>query len=142
MSNIFVFQSMPEPAVIFGEATPILLAKAAGAIAGSLISIAYVLPRGRREAMLRFTVGLVSGFVFGSTAGIRIADTLGVLGRISVVEVTLMGATFASLGAWWGLGVLKRVAEHASPDKLTNGLAKSLRQANDEPSKAAKDKRA
>ena len=37
---------------IFGEVSPSLwFAKILGALAGSLVSIAYILPRGRREAI-------------------------------------------------------------------------------------------
>ncbi len=53
-------------------------AKGAGAVAGSAISLAYVLPRGRREAAMRFAVGLISGLVFGHTAGLKIATELGI----------------------------------------------------------------
>ena len=132
---------LPNPEIILGEATPaLLLAKAAGAIAGSFISIAYVLPRGRRDAMLRFSVGLVSGLVFGSTAGLKIADTLGVLGEISATEITLMGATLTSLCAWWGLGVLQRFVENIPVEKMHSGLLKSIRQANEQ-SRSKKDNR-
>ena len=115
--------SEPEPAL--------LLARAAGAVAGSLISLAYVLPRGRREAMLRLLVGVVSGIVFGSTAGIKIANTLGVLGKISGLEVTLIGAAFTSLTAWWALGVLQRLAEHTPTRELRAPLIRSIRRADE-----------
>lgn len=119
--------------IILADADPfILMAKAAGAVAGSLISIAYVLPRGRREATLRFTVGLVSGLVFGSTAGIKIAHILGVLGEVSAIEITLMGATITSVCAWWGLGVLQRMAEQMPNNKKRGSLLQSIKQANDE----------
>ena len=119
------------PSIVFGEPTPaLLLSKAIGAIAGSLISLAYVLPRGRREAMLRLSVGVVSGLVFGSTAGIKIADAFGLLGRISGVEVTLMGATFTSLSAWWALGVLQRLAERNSLDALGESIVTSMKAAD------------
>lgn len=88
------------------------IAKLMGAVSGSLISIAYVLPRGRREAFLRFSVGLVTGLIFGGPAGIKAADFLGLLGLVSPTEVALMGASIASLCAWWALGVLQRTAEH------------------------------
>ncbi len=53
--------------------------KGFGALAGSAISIAYMLPKGRREAALRLCVGLVTGLVFGTTAGMKIAIALDVI---------------------------------------------------------------
>ena len=101
---------------VFEEATPaILAAKVLGALVGSLISIAYILPRGRREAALRLSVGMATGLVFGGTAGVKLADTLGLLGKVSAFEITLVGAAFASLSAWWGLGALRRLSEHWPP---------------------------
>ena len=47
-------------------------AKGAGAVAGSAISLAYILPQGRREAAVRFAVGVVCGLVFGGTAGLML----------------------------------------------------------------------
>lgn len=104
--------ALPNPALVLGEATPaLLLAKLLGALAGSLISIAYILPRGRREAFSRMCVGLVTGLIFGGTAGVKTADLLGLLGKVPAFEIALMGAALASLCAWWGLGVLQRLAE-------------------------------
>lgn len=88
-----------------------LIAKTAGAVCGSAISLAYVLPRGRREAALRFATGLVAGMVFGTPAGLKIADILGLDAMLSPVEIALTGAAAASLCAWWALGVLARFAE-------------------------------
>ena len=93
----------------------LLLGKTVGAIAGSAISIAYVLPAGRREAFIRFCVGLTVGLVFGTAVGLKLADLLGVADRISVFEITLSGAAFASLSAWWGLGMLKRLISTVKP---------------------------
>ena len=87
------------------------LAKLLGAVAGSAISIVYVLPRGRREAFIRFFVGLGVGLVFGSATGLALADYLGVTDRLSPFEITLSGSTAASLCAWWGLGALARLAQ-------------------------------
>lgn len=84
------------------------LAKLAGAVAGSAISLAYILPTDRREAAVRFAVGLVCGLVFGGTAGLKIATELGIAQTIGSGETALMGAAAASLCAWWGLGLLKR----------------------------------
>ncbi|WP_457935811.1 DUF6107 family protein [Mesorhizobium sp. 10J20-29] len=85
------------------------LAKGAGAVAGSAISLAYILPRGRREAAARFAVGVVSGLVFGGTAGLKIAVELDLEGLIGQTETMLMGSAAASLCAWWALGALMRV---------------------------------
>ena len=86
-------------------------AKGAGAVAGSAISLAYILPRGRREAAARFAVGVVCGLVFGGTAGLKIADTLAVTPELGPTELMLMGAGAASLCAWWALGFVMRVLE-------------------------------
>ena len=87
-------------------------AKSAGAVAGSAVSLAYMLPRGRREAALRFAVGVVCGLVFGGTAGLKIADELEISNAIGTYELLLMGSAAASLSAWWALGFLMRAFEH------------------------------
>lgn len=86
-------------------------AKGAGAIAGSAISLAYVLPRGRREAAMRFAVGLVSGLIFGQTVGLKVASELGIRELIGTSETLLMGSAAASFCAWWALGFVRRVFE-------------------------------
>lgn len=88
------------------------LAKGAGAVAGSAISLAYILPQGRREAAVRFAVGVVCGLVFGGTAGIKISDELGIEQEIGPPEMMLMGAAVASLCAWWALGFAQRAFEN------------------------------
>ena len=112
-----------------GEAFPMLwLAKVLGALMGSIVSLAYVMPRGRREALSRLLVGVVTGLIFGGTAGVKLADTMGLLGKISTFEITLMGATLASLSAWWGLGALQRLLERWSPsdDNSKGGSAREI----------------
>lgn len=86
-------------------------AKGVGAVAGSAISLAYLLPRGRREAALRFAVGLVSGLVFGGAAGLKIGEALGIAGTIGEAESALTGAAAVSLTAWWLVGAAQRVIE-------------------------------
>lgn len=88
----------------------LFVAKLIGAIAGSAVSIAYLLPKGRREAALRFAIGITSGLVFGTVVGLKIADEIGISDRITTFEMTLSGAAVASVCAWWGLGVLSRIA--------------------------------
>ncbi len=100
----------------------LLIAKFGGAVAGSLISIAFIIPRNRREAFVRFCVGFIAGLVFGGTAGVKIADYLGILGRVSPNEIALVGATTASLAAWWSIGGLQRLLEawtEAATRKMT-----------------------
>ena len=90
------------------EAAWLWAAKLAGAVAGSAISIAYVLPASRREAGVRFAVGLVSGLVFGGAAGLKIATELGIAERLGAVELMLSGSAAASLFAWWAIGIVIR----------------------------------
>ena len=71
-------------------------AKGAGAVAGSAVSLAYILPRGRREAALRFAVGVVCGLVFGGAAGLKIAAELGIAEVMGAFELVLMGSAAAS----------------------------------------------
>ena len=93
------------------EAGWLFTAKAAGALSGAAISLAYMLPKGRREAALRFFTGFAAGMVFGFPAGLKLADMLGLAGRLSGVEIAMCGAAAASLAAWWALGMLARFAE-------------------------------
>ena len=86
------------------------LARAIGAILGSAISIAYLLPTNKREAALRFLTGLGVGLVFGTLTGHKLAIQLELQNALSPFEITLIGATTASLCAWWGLGILSRIA--------------------------------
>lgn len=86
-------------------------AKGAGAVAGSAISLAYMLPKGRREAAVRFAVGLVSGLVFGGAAGLKIAAELGIEDLLGTGETMLMGSAAASLCAWWAVGAVIRALE-------------------------------
>jgi len=103
------------------EATWIWLAKGAGAIAGSAISIAYILPSGRREAAIRFAVGVACGLVFGAAAGLKIAAELGIEDRLGGPETMLVGSAAASLCAWWAVGFVIRSFARPSPaDKATD----------------------
>ncbi|MEX6505627.1 DUF6107 family protein [Jiella sp. M17.18] len=97
----------PEP--VSGVA--LWLSKIAGAAAGSAISVAYLLPRGRREAALRFLIGLVTGVVFGPPAGLMLAERLKLGSALDPLDLALMGSAAASLCAWWALGILARFAE-------------------------------
>ena len=89
------------------EIWPLLL-KSAGAVAGSAISLVYLLPDTRREAFARLAVGFTAGLVFGGPVGIKIADALDIMGHLSFAEMNLMGAAAASLCAWGLLGMLVR----------------------------------
>ncbi|MEL6748157.1 MAG: DUF6107 family protein [Pseudomonadota bacterium] len=108
--------SASEMASFFEGLTPLIFgAKMIGSVAGSVISLAYILPRGRREAALRLAVGIITGLVFGTTVGLKMAQTLGVLERLTVFETTLIGSTLASLCAWWAIGLLHRIHERWNP---------------------------
>jgi hypothetical protein len=93
------------------DALWLIAAKAVGSISGSAISLAYMLPRGRREAALRFFTGIAAGMIFGTSAGLKLAEMLDVTSDLSRFEITMTGAAAASLCAWGALGVLARFAE-------------------------------
>lgn len=101
------------------DAAWLWLARAAGAVAGSAISLAYMLPAGRREAGIRFGVGVASGLVFGGAAGLKLAAELGIDGMIGPFEAMLMGSATASLCAWWALGPIMR-AFRTNADKRSD----------------------
>ncbi|PWW02210.1 hypothetical protein DFR52_102878 [Hoeflea marina] len=94
-----------------------IAARIAGAVAGALVSLAYMLPKGRREAATRGFAGLASGLVFGGPAGVVLAQRLGVVEDLSRPEILMMGAAAASMSAWWSLGVLARIADRLGRGK-------------------------
>ena len=109
------------------DATWVWAAKGTGATIGSAISLAYLLPRGRREAAIRFMVGLTTGLVFGSPAGLWIAARLDLTGQLPETELALVGSAAASLGAWWALGALQRFMERSERDAGENLRAAARR---------------
>lgn len=106
----------------FAEAAWLWLAKGAGAIAGSAISIAYILPASRRDAAIRFAVGVACGLVFGAAVGLKIATELGIDGVLGPFELMLTGSAAASLCAWWALGFLMTAFGRAT-DRQMDGEA-------------------
>ena len=95
----------------YSEAAWLWAAKGTGAVAGSAISLAYILPKGRREAAIRFAVGIACGLVFGGAAGLKLVAELGIAEAIGAGETMLLGSAAASLSAWWALGFVMRVLE-------------------------------
>jgi len=84
--------------------------RAVGAAAGAAVSLIYLLPKSRREAASRFFTGLACGMTFGGPAGAWLAERLELSGALSASELMLSGSAAASLCAWWGLGILSRLA--------------------------------
>ena len=95
----------------YAEAAWLWAAKGTGAVAGSAISLAYILPKGRREAAIRFAVGIACGLVFGGAAGLKIVAELGIAEAIGAGETMLLGSAAASLCAWWALGFVMRLLQ-------------------------------
>lgn len=106
-----------------GETAWLWLAKGAGAVAGSAVSLAYVLPRGRQEAAIRFAVGVVVGLVFGGAAGLKITAELGLAGLLGPTETMLVGSAAASLAAWGALGLMARRLGRGASDTQTRSQA-------------------
>lgn len=109
-------------AVLASDAAWIWFSKIAGAVAGSAVSLAYMLPRGKREAAIRFAVGIICGMVFGGAAGVKIAESLALQESLGRAELMLMGSAAASLAAWSALGIFKRFAERAKHAPLPGFL--------------------
>lgn len=86
-------------------------ARLAGAIAGSAVSVAYMLPDTKREAAIRFAVGILCGVTFGSAAGIMLAEKLDLPESFGKSELMLTGSALASLAAWSALGIFFRFVE-------------------------------
>lgn len=105
---------------ILPEASWEWVVKLLGAVLGSAVSIAYVLPKGRQEAAIRFLVGVMIGVTFGNITGQKIVETLELNYEFSRLEIILMGSTFASLCAWWALGLIRRVLENSRFGKDLN----------------------
>lgn len=88
----------------------LMVQRLAGAVAGSAVSLAYLVPKNRREAASRFFSGLACGLVFGGPTGLWLSQVLALGVALSPSEIMLSGSAAASLCAWWGLGVLSRLA--------------------------------
>lgn len=85
-------------------------ARIAGALAGSAISLIYLLPEGRREAAGRLVTGVTTGLIFGGPTGLWLARKLDLANDLSGSDVMLAGSALSSLCAWWALGILARIA--------------------------------
>lgn len=88
-----------------------------GAVAGSSVSLVYMLPKRRREAVSRFIVGIVSGLIFGQLAGQKLVDLFAPGVPLERLEVLLIGASAASFASWWALGLVVRLLEKPETEK-------------------------
>lgn len=88
-------------------------ARLMGAVAGSALSLVYLLPRSQREAAVRFLTGVACGLIFGGPTGVWCATQLSLTPHLSASEIMLAGATLASFTAWWGMGLLVRLIGRA-----------------------------
>ncbi|OAE38320.1 DUF6107 family protein [Agrobacterium tumefaciens] len=98
----------------FANEAGIWAARITGAVAGAGVSLVYLLPKSRREAASRFITGVSCGMIFGGPIGLWIVQQLDIAGALSGREIMVAGSAAASMGAWWGLGVLVRIAERYS----------------------------
>lgn len=81
------------------------VAKLAGAIGGSVISLAYLLPRNRRDAFQRLCVGLVCGVLFGPLVSAKLTAWGFAAGELE----QLMGScAFTSAISWGAAGMIYR----------------------------------
>ncbi len=95
----------------FANETGLMAARFTGAVAGASVSLIYLLPRSHREAASRFLTGVACGMIFGGPAGLWLVQRLDIAGALTGREVMLTGSAAASLFAWWGLGLMVRLAD-------------------------------
>ncbi|MGE7371043.1 DUF6107 family protein [Neorhizobium sp. NPDC001467] len=93
-----------------GNDAGVWTARALGAVAGAAVSLIYLLPENRREALSRFVTGVSCGLIFGGPAGIWLAERADIADAVSATDMMLAGSAAASLCAWWVLGALSRIA--------------------------------
>ena len=110
--------NLNDATVLASDAAWIWFAKVSGAVAGSAVSLAYMLPHGRREAAVRFAVGIICGMVFGGAAGVKLSAMLSLDGLLGRAELMLMGSAAASLAAWSALGIFRRFAERSRDGEI------------------------
>ncbi|MDO3441304.1 DUF6107 family protein [Agrobacterium sp. V1] len=96
----------------FANEAGIWAARITGAVAGAGVSLVYLLPKSKREAASRFITGVSCGMIFGGPIGLWIVQQLDIAGALSGREIMVAGSAAASMMAWWGLGVMVRVASH------------------------------
>ena len=102
------------------------VAKGAGAVAGSAISLAYILPHGRREAAARVAVGVGCCLAVGRPSRLKISTELGLETIIGPTELMLMGSAAASLCAWWAIGfVVRAFDQNTLPGLFRRGKAEN-----------------
>lgn len=118
------FEVLGEPAV--------LAMRLSGAVAGALISLAFLWPKTGREAAARAFAGVVSGLVFGPAAALVLVRRLQLETALSPAEAMLSGAALASVSAWWALGALARFAERAGAGRLKSSMAEGKDRNRDE----------
>lgn len=117
--------------IFTSEVTWIWFAKIAGATAGSFTSLAYILPRGKRDAAIRFAVGVICGVVFGGAAGVKISEVLALGGLLGQAELMLIGSAVASLAAWSAIGVFQHLSERLKHAPIPGLLAEEKRSDDD-----------
>ncbi len=99
-------------------------ARGVGAIAGSSVSLVYFLPKQRHEAVSRLIVGVITGLVFGPSAGEKLVQIMALEVHPAAFEVVLMGAASTSFASWWALGMLVRMLEQngSAPDQKSTQI--------------------
>jgi hypothetical protein len=111
------------------------MARGAGAIAGSSVSLVYFLPKQRHEAVSRLIVGVLTGLVFGPAAGEKLIEMMALDVHPAAFEVVLMGAAATSFASWWALGMLVRMLEQkgSAPDRKGTEMNEQIEPEKDTP---------
>jgi hypothetical protein len=94
--------------------------RGAGALAGSSVSLVYMVPKRRREAVSRFVVGMIAGLIFSHAVGEKLATWFALEVPLERLEILLIGASAASFASWWALGLIVRILERAAAPGATS----------------------
>lgn len=88
-----------------------IILKLVGAIAGTFLSLIFMLPRTMKEFLTRGGFTLVAGVIFAP-------QTAGYLGWAAGEETTLSSAAIAAFLSWWGLGAAARTIRYWAVSKM------------------------
>lgn len=81
------------------------IARIAGSIAGTIVSLAFIPPRNKTEFACRASASAIVGYVFGVYA----IPYLQTIRELPTSDATLAATCFVAFAAWWILGYVLKI---------------------------------